>query len=135
MPLAFSTPEDTFAFTMTALLRLAAPPVPQAVYRFAWCMPAVPASFQQRHPGIEVVALEGTDEEVEDWLARDSIDLAVVLNPASERNDLVLGRDAWMGLMSSAHPLGRRATAQGIELSELAKQPFILATGGCAVNG
>lgn len=98
-------------------------------------LPSLTRTFRQRHPGIEIVALEGTDEEVEDWLASDAIDLGVVLNPTAERNALILGRDAWMGLVPSTHPLGRRATIQGIALSELATQPFILATGGCAVNG
>jgi len=98
-------------------------------------LPSLTRTFRQRHPGIEIVALEGTDEEVEDWLVSDAIDLGVVLNPTAERNALILGRDAWMGLVPSTHPLGRRATIQGIALSELATQPFILATGGCAVNG
>ena len=34
-------------------------------------------SFQQRHPGIELVALKGTDEKIEDWLARNAIDSGV----------------------------------------------------------
>jgi DNA-binding transcriptional LysR family regulator len=98
-------------------------------------LPALLRGFKQRHPGIEVVALEGTDEEVEDWLARDAIDLGVMLNPPPERHPLLLGRDRWMALLPSAHALARRASSQGIALSELAGQPFILATGGCSVNG
>lgn len=98
-------------------------------------LPPLLRSFRQRHPGIEVVALEGTDEEVEDWLSRDAIDLGVVLNPGPQRQALILGRDSWMALLPSAHTLSRRASSQGITLAELASQPFILATGGCAVNG
>jgi DNA-binding transcriptional LysR family regulator len=97
-------------------------------------LPPLLRGFQQRHPGIEVVALKGTDEEIEDWLARDAIDLGVVINPAAERDALVLGRDAWMALVPASHSLGRRATALGVALSELATQPFILATSGCKVN-
>src|ERR1700754_3707188 len=58
-------------------------------------LPALLRTFQQRHPGIELVALEGTDEEVEDWLASGAVDLGVVLNPAPDRADVILGRDAW----------------------------------------
>lgn len=90
--------------------------------------------FRQRHPGIDIVALKATDEEIEDWLARDAIDVGVVLNPGAERNALSLGRDAWVGLVPASHPLGRRATALGVALSELAAEPFILATGGCTMN-
>jgi DNA-binding transcriptional LysR family regulator len=38
--------------------------------------------FKRLHPGIEVVLLEGTDEEVEEWLAADTVELGVVMNPA-----------------------------------------------------
>jgi DNA-binding transcriptional LysR family regulator len=97
-------------------------------------LPPLMRSFQQRHPGIEIVTLKATDEEIEDWLARDAIDLGVVLNPPAERDALVLGRDAWMALVPAAHPFSRRATATGVALSELATQPFILATSGCTIT-
>lgn len=98
-------------------------------------LPGLLRDFQRRHPGIELVALEGTDEEVEEWLAADAVDLGVVLNPVPEREVTVLGRDAWVAVLPNAHPLARRASESGVTLTELAAQPFILATGGCAVNG
>lgn len=98
-------------------------------------LPGLLRDFQRRHPGIELVALEGTDEEVEDWLAAGTVELGVVLNPAPGRAAAMLGRDAWVAIMPTKHPLGRRASEQGVTLDELATQPFILATGGCAVNG
>jgi DNA-binding transcriptional LysR family regulator len=97
-------------------------------------LPPLLRSFQQRHPGIEVVTLKATDEEIEDWLARDAIELGVVLNPPSERNALILGHDAWMALVPAAHRLGRRATALGVTLAELATEAFILANSGCTLN-
>ncbi|MDR0227049.1 MAG: LysR family transcriptional regulator [Burkholderiaceae bacterium] len=98
-------------------------------------LPGLLRHFGLRHPGIDVVALEGADEEVEQWLAQGAIDLGVVLNPAKERQALVLGSDAWMVLLPAAHPMARRSAALGLGWHELAAQPFILATGGCAVNG
>lgn len=98
-------------------------------------LPSLLRDFQRRHPGIELVALEGTDEEVEEWLATDTVELGVVLNPAPGRAAAVLGRDAWVAVLPAHHPLGRRASESGVTLEELAAQPFILATGGCAVNG
>ncbi|NYT72214.1 LysR family transcriptional regulator [Halomonas sp. ATBC28] len=97
-------------------------------------LPALLGSFRQRHPGIDIVALEGTDEEVETWLASGAIDLGVVLNPTPERQALILGCDAWVAVVPTAHPMARRASARGVDFAELATQPFILATGGCAVN-
>ena len=98
-------------------------------------LPGLLRDFQRRHPGIELVALEGTDEEVEDWLATGTVELGVVLNPAPGRAVTVLGRDAWVAALPTNHPLGRRASVIGVTLEELAAQPFILATGGCTVNG
>ncbi|QGZ43175.1 LysR family transcriptional regulator [Pseudoduganella flava] len=97
-------------------------------------LPGLLRDFQRRHPGIEVVALEGTDEEVEDWLAAGTVELGVVLNPAPGRATVLLGRDAWVAVLPTSHPLGRRASASGVSLAELATLPFILATGGCATN-
>lgn len=101
----------------------------------ATVLPKMAGTFKRRHPGIELVALEGTDEEVEQWLAADTIELGVVLNPAPEREAVIIGRDAWVAIVPANHPLGRRASAQGVALRELAAEPFVLATGGCPVNG
>jgi len=101
----------------------------------ATVLPKMVGAFRRRHPGIELVALEGTDEEVEQWLADDTIELGVVLNPAPGRQAVIIGRDAWVAIVPANHRLGRRASAQGVALSELAAEPFILATGGCSVNG
>ena len=98
-------------------------------------LPRMAEAFRRRRPGIELVALEGTDEEVERWLADDTIDLGVVLNPAPGRQAVIISRDAWVAIVPANHRLGRRATAHGVALTELAAEPFILATGGCSVNG
>ena len=92
-------------------------------------------SFKRLHPGIEITSLEGTDEEVEDWLANDSIDLGVVMNPAPEREPLMIGHDAWMAAVPLAHPLARRASTRGVDLNELVNEPFIAATGVCHLHG
>lgn len=98
-------------------------------------LPPLLRDFRRRHPGIEVVTVEGTDVEVEHWLAAGMVDVGVVMNPAADRDPLALGSDEWMAVLPQAHPLGRRATGGGVALSELAGEPFILATGGCTVNG
>ncbi|WP_129139204.1 LysR family transcriptional regulator [Modicisalibacter coralii] len=98
-------------------------------------LPTLLSTFRQRHPGIEIVLLEGSDEEVESWLADRTIDLGVVLNPTPDRHPLILGRDAWVALIPTSHRLARRASAQGVELTELVTQPYIHASGGCHING
>ncbi|MRX09631.1 LysR family transcriptional regulator [Pseudoduganella sp. FT25W] len=100
----------------------------------ATVLPGLLSAFKRRHPGIDVVALEGSDEEVEAWLAEETIELGVVLNPAAQRQAVIIGRDAWVALLPAHHPLGRRSSEQGVALSELADEPFVLATGGCNVH-
>jgi len=95
-------------------------------------LPGLLRSFKRLHPGMEVVVLEGTDEEVEEWLAADTVELGVVMNPAPGRDAGILGRDAWVVVLPASSPL---SGANGITLQALADQPFVLATGGCVVNG
>jgi len=95
-------------------------------------LPGLLRNVRRLYPGIEVVVLEGTDEEVEEWLAADTVELGVVMNPAPGRADVILGWDAWVAVMPVSYP---QSGANGITLQELADQPFVLATGGCVVNG
>lgn len=97
---------------------------------FASVLPPLLRRFRLLHPGIEVVALETDDREVEAWLEAGCVDLGVLLNPSS--GDVVMiGQDAWMGVLPAGHRLGRRGT---LSLAALAAEPFVLATGGCHIH-
>lgn len=98
-------------------------------------LPGLLRNFRRLHPGMKVVVLEGTDQEVEEWLAADTVELGVVMNPAPGRADVILGQDAWVAVMPASAPHIVQSGANGITLQELADQPFVLATGGCVVNG
>lgn len=98
---------------------------------FATVLPPLLRRFHLLHPGIEVVALETDDREVEVWLEAGSVDLGVVLNPAPDRSAVLIGQDEWVGVLPAGHRLARRGT---LFLSELAAEPFVLATGGCHVH-
>ncbi|MHC9005307.1 LysR family transcriptional regulator [Enterobacter adelaidei] len=98
-------------------------------------LPGLLRDFKRLHPEIEVVVLEGTDQEVEEWLAANTVDVGVIMNPIPGRADAILGQDAWVGVLPASHHQTRYARARGITLEELVDQPFVLATGGCAVNG
>lgn len=98
-------------------------------------LPGLLRDFKRLHPAIEVIILEGSDEEVEEWLAADRVELGVVMNALPGRAEVVIGQDAWVVVMQAGSRQARQARTDGITLAELADQPFILATGGCAVNG
>ncbi|MHC8328424.1 LysR family transcriptional regulator [Pseudomonas sp. LB1P83] len=110
-------------------IRLASFPMVLATF-----LPPLLRQFNRLYPGIQVVALEVSDDEVETLLAAGLVDVGVVLNPAPERNAGHLGRDSWMAVLPGGHPLARRSNEEGITLAELAEQPFVLATGGCSTN-
>lgn len=98
---------------------------------FATVLPPLLRRYRLRHPEVEVVALETDDREVEDWLNAGIIDLGVVLNPASDSDATVIGEDAWVAVLPITHSLARHRT---IDLSQLAQEAFVLATGGCHVH-
>ncbi|MDR3515052.1 MAG: LysR family transcriptional regulator [Azospirillaceae bacterium] len=98
---------------------------------FATILPPLFRRFRSLHPGIELVALETDDREVELWLEAGSVDLGIVLNPSPDRAAVQVGQDAWLGVLPAAHRLGRRGT---LSFAELATEPFVLATGGCHVH-
>ncbi|EXF94275.1 LysR family transcriptional regulator [Pseudomonas fluorescens HK44] len=100
----------------------------------ATLLPPLLRQFNQLYPGIEVVALEVSDNEVEALLGAGLVDLGVVLNPPLERNAGILGRDTWVAVLPMAHPLARGKHEYGLRLEALVGQPFVLATGGCSVN-
>ena len=102
---------------------------------FANLLPPLLQSFSRLHPGIEIVSLEGTDEEIEQWLTNSSIDLGVVMNPCPSRGALLLGRDSWVAAVPANHDLARKSSASTVALKDLVEEPFILATGGCYLNG
>ena len=110
-------------------IRLASFPMVLATF-----LPPLLRQFNRLYPGIQVVALEVSDDEVETLLAAGLVDVGVVLNPAPERNAALLGRDAWVAVQPGGHPLGRGTNEEGIRLAQLVTQPFVLATGGCSTN-
>jgi DNA-binding transcriptional LysR family regulator len=110
-------------------IRLASFPMVLATF-----LPPLLRQFNRLYPGIEVVALEVSDDEVETLLGAGLVDVGVVLNPSPGRKASPLGRDAWMAVLPGGHPLARRTHEEGVSLDELSKQPFVLATGGCSTN-
>ena len=90
--------------------------------------------FRQLYPGIDVTTLDVTDNEVLTLLEADLIDLGVVLNPKPECLATVLGRDCWMAVLPTNHPLAQRPADASVSLEELFEQAFVLATGGCSAN-
>ncbi|MFC0267805.1 LysR family transcriptional regulator [Kushneria aurantia] len=105
------------------------------------CLPSVSArllpsllkTFARRHPGIQVVSIEGTDDEVAGWLAEGRVDIGVVCDAGLPPGGVALCRDEWVAVVPSSHRWVRQRRS-GVALSALVAEPFILATGGCSSN-
>jgi DNA-binding transcriptional LysR family regulator len=120
---------DSVRPMLRGTIRLASFPMVLASF-----LPPLLRRFNRLYPGIEVVALEVSDDEVETLLAAGLVDVGVVLNPTPERDAGPLGRDEWVAVMPAGHPLALRSSEQGVSLQELTALPFVLATGGCSTN-
>jgi DNA-binding transcriptional LysR family regulator len=97
----------------------------------ATILPPILRRFKLSHPGIDVITLEASDEEVDDLLAAKAVDVGMVVNPVASRNSALLGKDPWVAVVSGGHRFARPSRHGVVSLSELVTEPFILATGGC----
>lgn len=84
--------------------------------------------FADRHPHVRVRLLEGFDRDVRAWLERGAVEAGVVTLAAPGLDAVELGSDEMVALLPAAHPL---AAASAVTVAALAKEPFILSTGGC----
>ena len=91
-------------------------------------LPGIMRSFQLRHPGIELVLLEGSDAEVHEWLRARVVDVAAVTLPAEGVEVAAETRDEIVVVVPAGH---RLATAERVSVRELEREPFIMPRGGC----
>ncbi|MDI2132429.1 LysR family transcriptional regulator [Yinghuangia seranimata] len=91
-------------------------------------LPPLIRSFRKLYPAVEVVLLEGTDEEVNEWISRRVVELGVVTGPRPDLCMVPLAEDELVAVLPVEHPL---ATEPDVELAELADDPFLVSSGGC----
>lgn len=103
-------------------IRLAAPPsVCQGL------LPGMLSRWKADFPKVEITLFEGEDDEVADWLADSTVELAVLVDPPLG-GGVVLGTDAFHALLRRDHPLAEEAH---ISVADLEEDPFLLSCGGC----
>ena len=91
-------------------------------------LPGLLRKFRHRYPGIEVVLLEGTDDEVRECLQPRAVDVGVVVLPAEEFATLSIAQDEFLAVVPHSHRLVRE---QQIPIRELSQEPFIMSKAGC----
>ena len=86
-------------------------------------------AFTERHPAVTIRLLEGSEQEVRDWLDQGAAEAGVVSLPIKGMDSAVLGEQDMVAVVPAANRLGGWAE---VSYAELAKEPFIRSTGGCA---
>ena len=86
-------------------------------------------TFTDRHPGVTVRLLEGSEQEVRDWLDQGAAEAGVVSLPVKGLDSAVLGEQRMVAVLPADNRLAGWAE---VDYVELAKEPFIRSTGGCA---
>ena len=85
--------------------------------------------FAERHPAVTVRLLEGSEQEVLDWLDQGAAEAGVVRLPARGLETAVLGDQVMVAVVPADSWL---ASKEIVRYAELTKEPFIRGTGGCA---
>ncbi|GII96147.1 LysR family transcriptional regulator [Sinosporangium siamense] len=102
-------------------------------------LPPILRRFEEAHPRVRLTVMEGSDDEVLEWLVTGAADVVTVLGGASAVRStgvalpagavtLPLAVDPMLAVLPSGHDLGVR---DAVPVSELARHPFIMSTGGC----
>ncbi len=85
--------------------------------------------YADRHPAVAIRLLEGSEQEVRDWLDQGAAEAGVVSLPIKGLDSAVLGEQDMVAVV----PAGNRLAGwDEVDYAELAKEPFIRSTGGCA---
>jgi DNA-binding transcriptional LysR family regulator len=85
--------------------------------------------FAERYPAVTIRLLEGSEEEVRDWLDQGAAEAGVVSLPARGLDTAVLGHQDMVAVVPAAN---RLAAWREVSYADLAKEPFVRSTGGCA---
>ncbi|GFG51930.1 LysR family transcriptional regulator [Mycolicibacterium agri] len=85
--------------------------------------------FVRRHPAVTIRQLEGSEEEVRDWLDQGVVEAGVVRLPARGLEVAPLGDQVLVALVPAD---SRLAAEDSVGYTDLAREPFVRGTGGCA---
>jgi DNA-binding transcriptional LysR family regulator len=86
-------------------------------------------TFTDRYPAVTIRLLEGSEQEVRDWLDQGAAEAGVVSLPVKGLDSAVIGDQDMVAVLPADN---RLAGWNEVDYVELAKEPFILSTGGCA---
>jgi DNA-binding transcriptional LysR family regulator len=86
-------------------------------------------TFSNHYPAVTIRLLEGSEQEVRDWLDQGAAEAGVVSLPVNGLDSAVIGDQDMVAVLPADN---RLAGWNAVDYVELAKEPFIRSTGGCA---
>ncbi|WP_394830417.1 LysR family transcriptional regulator [Pendulispora rubella] len=98
--------------------------IPSAAARV---LPEPLRTFRTHYPGVQLLLLEGTDEEVSEWVHRGTVEVGVTALWEGELDSEVVAEDEFVLVVGHNH---RLATSHGPSLRDVANEPFIM--WGCS---
>jgi DNA-binding transcriptional LysR family regulator len=90
-------------------------------------LPKILASFQRKHPNVEIVLFEGTDEEVLEWLHSLTIDIAFTSSQKDGFEVIPVSRDQYYAVIPEHYLF----ESKFLDVSKVKNEPFIMPKGGC----
>ncbi|WP_280240579.1 LysR family transcriptional regulator [Nocardia abscessus] len=91
-------------------------------------LPPILRTFGQAYPRVRLAVMEGSDDEVVEWLQTGAADIATVTRAVPGLVTHVLATDRLLAVLPIEHELSVR---HSISVTQLARHPFIMSTGGC----
>jgi len=91
-------------------------------------LPALLQGFEERYPGIQLVSMDGTNQEVRNWIDRGAVHLGFVSLPDDDFDTIFLLEDELVAVVPEGHRLAGR---EKVPVAELQGESFIMTKGGC----
>ncbi len=85
-------------------------------------------AYKRKFPAIDVIILEGTDQEIEKWLLSRAVDVGIFSCYNKKLELTKLMEDRFYVAVPEKSPL---ASARMLAVGQLTKFPFIMSKGGC----
>lgn len=91
-------------------------------------LPPVLARYRRLYPAVEVVLMEGADDEVLAWVEARAVDVGLTSAESPATDGPVIAEDDFLLVVPRAHRFAARA---GVAPAEVAGEPFLMSAGGC----
>lgn len=102
--------------------------IPSVASRF---LPGLLGSFRKRFPAVEILLLEGENDEINSWLANSVVDIGFTVHADKDLQTIPLLQDEMMVILPDTHPLKDHST---LSFSQIANYCFIMPKDGCIKN-